>query len=169
MRTHNKPKRPQSRGALRCTAHSEYAANTRIQIRLVLFSSPAVCCFFLLVQLLCSVREGAGSGARHSLDMPLFGCTSVGFPMNFIVFTRQINMILSANMCPGMSLRPDLMSVSRRSRTSAAAAKSSSKRLHWDSSYGLLGSFSEGHMRSRSFRVVLASFFPNMNVVHMEF
>jgi len=30
--------------------------------------------FFLLAQLLCSVREGAGSGARHSLDMPLFGC-----------------------------------------------------------------------------------------------
>ena len=38
------------------------------------------------------------------------------------------------------------MSVSRPSRISAVASRSSSKRLHWDSSYGLLGSFSEAHM-----------------------
>ena len=75
VRTHNKPKRPQSRGALRCTAHSEYAANTRIQIRSVLFPSPAVCCFSLVCSAVVHCeRERAGSGARHSLDMPLFGC-----------------------------------------------------------------------------------------------
>jgi hypothetical protein len=80
---------------------------------------------------------------QHVLRHPrlvMFFCSLCGFSLILLVGETCVF------ITPGMSLRPDLMSVSRRSRTSAAAAKCSSKRLRWDSSYGLLGSFSEAHM-----------------------